>query len=236
MTFRLLTVSGNPKTDKSTAFGYLTGILHLSPARVSGIMDTCKHKTGSCEAVCLNTAGRGGLGNLATNSVQIARIRKTKLFAHERDVFMGFLLEDIARLERKAKRHGFLPCARLNGTQDLPWESIRHNGKTIFEWFPDIRFYDYTKYQYRKIDGIDNYQTVFSRTEKTDHISLEKLSRGENVAVVFDKLPDTWQGFRVIDGDTHDLRFLDPRGVVVGLKAKGKAKKDASGFVVKVKS
>lgn len=235
MTFKLLTVSGNPKTDKSTEFGYLTGILHLSPAKVSGIIDTCKHKTQSCEDVCLNTAGRGGLGDLSTNSVQLARIRKTTMFAKQRDVFMGLLIDDIARLERKAKRHGLLPCARLNGTQDMPWESIKHDGKTIFEWFPSIQFYDYTKYQYRKIDGIDNYSTVFSRTEKTDGIAVDKLNHSENVAVVFDRLPDTWQGFQVIDGDTHDLRFLDPRGVVVGLKAKGKAKKDNSGFVVRVK-
>jgi hypothetical protein len=235
MAFKLLTVSGNPKTDKSTEYGYLTGILHLSPAKVSGVMDTCKHKTASCETVCLNTAGRGGLGNLATNNVQIARIRKTKLFAHERDTFMMHLLGDIARLERKALKHGLLACARLNGTQDLPWESIKHEGKTIFEWFPHVRFYDYTKYQFRKIEGINNYSTVFSRTEKTDGIAVDKLNRGENVAVVFDQLPEQWQGFKVIDGDIHDLRFLDPRGVVVGLKAKGRAKKDASGFVVRVK-
>ena len=37
---------------------------------------------------------------------------------------------------------------------------------------------------------------------------------------------------KVVNGDESDLRFLDPRNSIVGLKAKGKAKKDTTGFVV----
>lgn len=228
----LLTVNGNPKANKSIAHGYLTGILHLAPAKVSRVMDTCKHKTAACEAACLNTAGRGGIGELSTNNVQLARIRRTELLAKDLDLFFSRLISDISKLERQADKLGLLPAVRLNGTSDIPWERIKRDGKTIFEWFPGVMFYDYTKYPDRCIDGIDNYYLTFSRTESNDDLAIAKLNAGENVAVVFHTVPGVWNGFQVIDGDEHDLRFLDPRGVVVGLKAKGRAKKDTSGFVI----
>lgn len=228
----LLTVNGNPKTNKSLGYGYLTGILHLAPARVSQVMDTCKHKTAACEAACLNTAGRGGIGELSANTVQIARIKRTELLAKDFDLFLSRLIADISKLERQADKLSLLPAVRLNGTSDIPWERIRHEDKTIFEWFPGVMFYDYTKYPDRCIDGIDNYYLTLSRTESNDDLAIAKLNAGENVAVVFHTVPNVWNGFDVIDGDVHDLRFLDPRGVVVGLKAKGQAKKDISGFVV----
>lgn len=64
------------------------------------------------------------------------------------------------------------------------------------------------------------------------------LAHGANVAVVFGTpkghaLPETWHGYRVVDGDVSDLRFLDPPGTVVGLRAKGSAKKNQSTFVVR---
>lgn len=228
----LLTVNGNPKTNKSISYGYLTGILHLAPARVSRVMDTCKHKTVACEAACLNTAGRGGIGELSTNTVQLARIKRTELLAKDFDLFLSRLIADISKLERQANKLGLLPAVRLNGTSDIPWERIKRDGKSIFEWFPGVMFYDYTKYPDRCIDGIDNYSLTFSRTESNDDLAIVKLNVGENVAVVFHTVPNVWNGFQVIDGDEHDLRFLDPRGVVVGLKAKGRAKKDISGFVI----
>ena len=195
-------------------------------------MDTCKHKTAVCEAVCLNTAGRGGIGELSTNNVQLARIRRTELLAKDIDLFFSRLIADISKLERQADKLGLLPAVRLNGTSDIPWERIKRDGKTIFEWFPGVMFYDYTKYPDRCIDGIDNYDLTFSRTELNDDLAIAKLSAGKNVAVVFHTVPNVWNGFDVIDGDAHDLRFLDPRGVVVSLKAKGRAKKDISGFVI----
>lgn len=228
----LLTVNGNPKTNKSIAHGYLTGILHLAPAKVSRVMDTCKYKTVACETACLNTAGRGGIGELSTNTVQLARIRRTELLARDINLFFSKLIHDIGKLERHTSMIGLLPAVRLNGTSDIPWERIKHEGKTIFEWFPGVMFYDYTKYSDRCHQCIDNYYLTFSRTESNDDLAIAKLSAGKNVAVVFHTVPSVWNGFQVIDGDEHDLRFLDPRGVVVGLKAKGRAKKDTSGFVI----
>jgi hypothetical protein len=65
---------------------------------------------------------------------------------------------------------------------------------------------------------------------------LKAFEQGYNVATVFgikksQPMPETYNDVPVFNGDDSDLRFLDPKGVVVGLYAKGKAKKDTSGFV-----
>lgn len=123
---------------------------------------------------------------------------------------------------------------RLNVLSDLPWYNI-----VDMEKHSDISFYDYTPNLKRMIQFLNgelpkNYHLTFSRKENNQAQCELVLAMGGNVAVVFDKLPQTYLGKPVIDGDETDLRFLDPKGVIVGLKAKGKAKNDTSGFVVKV--
>ena len=122
----------------------------------------------------------------------------------------------------------------MNGTSDIQWENIYlKNGQTLFSLFPEIQFYDYTKIPTRDIGGIRNYHLTWSYSEANEKYSnlFEKVEH--NKAVVFrDKLPSMFKGLKVIDGDKHDMRFLDEPNVVVGLKAKGKAKKDYSGFVI----
>ena len=108
----------------------------------------------------------------------------------------------------------------------------------IMDYFFDVQFYDYTKIVKRAYADLPpNYHLTLSYSEADEEYAEEVLmavaDTGVNAAVVFrDRLPDTFKGFRVIDGDKDDLRFLDPKGVVVGLKAKGKAKQDKSGFVI----
>jgi hypothetical protein len=123
---------------------------------------------------------------------------------------------------------------RLNGTSDIRWEIYKvYNGNNIFQEFPNVIFYDYTKIPNRRIDGIPNYSLTFSRAESNQKYTELAIQNGFNAAVVFrDTLPTTWNGIPVIDGDIDDLRFLDPKNVIVGLKAKGKAKKDTTGFVI----
>ena len=133
-----------------------------------------------------------------------------------------------------------LACYRLNLTSDLPWEKIRYKGKNLFDWFPDTIFYDYTKSPERMSEYVNgflpkNYHLTFSRSEeKKNQILLNGfLKSGGNVAVVFrNRLPNEWNGFKVIDGDADDLRFLDEKGVIVGLVEKARAKNDSTGFVV----
>lgn len=231
----LLTV-GNPKLMKGQKKGYLSSVLHLAPADLSG-KNTCPKATAGCKAACLNTAGRGGIFKKGetTNVIQQARIRKTKSFFENRQEFLNELVVEIVKTKKSAEKKGLIPVFRLNGTSDISWEKYEvTNGKNIFQMFPDVQFYDYTKINNRKVSHIKNYHLTFSKADGNDMDVRLAVSNGMNVAVVFTKLPETYLGRKVINGDDTDLRFLDERGVVVGLKAKGKAKKDTSGFVVTV--
>ncbi len=229
--FKLLSTA-NPKIQKGTKMGYLSFILHLSPADLSG-REVCPKRTAGCTAACLNTAGRGGMFRKGenTNIIQQARIRKTRYFFEARDYFMMDLYEDIKKAIRYAERQGLTPVFRLNGTSDLSWEKYTINENNIFELFPTVQFYDYTKVLGRKVSKYKNYHLTFSAADGNDADVALAMAQGMNVAVVFDKLPDSYMGRPVFNADDTDLRFLDPRGVILGLKAKGRAKKDTSGFV-----
>jgi hypothetical protein len=237
----LLTLS-NPKTLKGEDAGYLTAILHLAPHTLSG-RNVCAFED-SCAAPCLNTAGHGGiaLDEMGLNPVQVARIRRTRFFSSDRRGFMAALVHEISLHVARAERHGLKPAVRLNGTSDLPWERIRCEGTpNVFSRFPGVQFYDYTKAPLRvrsRALEIPNYSLCYSLavSERNHGYAREALSAGLNVAAVFSTrrgqpLPASFWGRPVIDGDLTDLRFLDPRGVIVGLRAKGNAISDTSGFV-----
>jgi hypothetical protein len=230
--------TGNPKILKGLKSGYNTYILHLAPADLSGY-NTCPKATTGCKSACLNTAGRGGMFKKGetTNAIQKARIRKTKMFYEQRQDFMLALKKDIELAIKQSKRLGLIPVIRLNGTSDLSWEKYDMiPGQNVFECFPDIQFYDYTKILGRKVKGIANYNLTFSAADGNDADVYSAIAQGYNIATVFGikktlPMPETYLGRTVFNGDDSDLRFLDPKGVVVGLYAKGKAKKDTSGFV-----
>jgi hypothetical protein len=233
--FKLLSTA-NPKIQKGTKMGYLSFILHLAPSTLSG-RNTCPRATRGCAAACLNTAGRGGMFRKGetTNVIQRARIRKTQYFFEARDYFMQDLYEDIEKAIRFAARKGLTPVFRLNGTSDLSWEKYTIHDKTIFELFPTVQFYDYTKILGRKVAQYKNYHLTFSRADGNDADVAKAIEQGYNIAAVFDDMPETYMGLPVINADDTDLRFLDPKGCVAGLKAKGRAKKDLSGFVIRLK-
>jgi len=237
MMFKLLSTA-NPKIQKGTKMGYLSFILHLAPADVSGY-NTCPKATPGCKAACLNTAGRGGMfkKGATTNMIQEARKRKTRLFFEDRETFMEYLEQDINKAIRFAQRKGLTPVFRLNGTSDISWEKYKLKGsdKNVFEMFPNVQFYDYTKVPKRKVEGIDNYHLTFSQADGNGKDADWAISKNMNVTVVFDKIPAEYKGKPVYNADDTDLRFLDPKGVVLGLKAKGRAKKDTTGFVVFMK-
>ena len=234
--------TGNPKMLKGLKQGYNTYILHLAPADLSGF-NTCPKATAGCKAACLNTAGRGGMFKKgeSTNMIQEARIRKTAFFFEERAGFMEWLVADIKLAIKQSAKKGLIPVFRLNGTSDLSWEKyeVIRDGKlyrNIFTAFPDVQFYDYTKVLGRKISDIKNYHLTFSAADGNDADVMKAIQQDYNVATVFGikktlPKPESYNGLPVFNGDESDLRFLDPKGVVVGLYAKGKAKKDTSGFV-----
>lgn len=236
-TFRLLTAS-NPKALKGEAFGYMTFLLHLAPARLSGF-NVCPGASLGCTAACLNTAGRGGMFKKGedTNMIQQARIRRTLAFFNDRDTFIHDLVCDVRQAIIEAERFNLIPCFRLNATSDIRWENepVRVQGveyPNIMTAFPDVQWYDYTKLTNRR-NLPSNYHLTFSRAEHNEAKAIDFLTAGGNVAVVFaGALPTHWNGFEVVSGDFNDLRFLDGTQKVVGLTAKGRAKKDTSGFVV----
>jgi hypothetical protein len=240
MTTKLLSIDTNAKTVKGQKQGYLTGILYLSPADLSGTNLCSMAKLAGCIEGCLNSAGRG-----AFNNVQSARLRKTQWFLNDQQSFMLQLAKDIGTLIRKANKLGMIPVVRLNGTSDIRWENIRFEytfagdkvrATTIFQLFPEIQFYDYTKIPNRK-DIPRNYDLTFSysgRLQFNIH-NLKALAYGMRIAVVFNSksMPGRFLDRPVINGDDSDLRFKDPKKSIIGLYAKGRAKKDQSGFVVK---
>ena len=230
---RLLS-TGNPKLLKGEKKGYMSFVLHLAPSTLSG-KNTCPKATEGCKAACLNTAGRGGIFKKGetTNVIQESRIRKTKMFFENRNQFIKDLVADINLGIKQAEKKGMIPCFRLNGTSDISWEKYEvSNGKNIFQMFPEVQFYDYTKINNRKVSHIKNYHLTFSKADGNDMDVRLAASNGLNVAAVFRSIPETYLGRPVINGDETDLRFLDPKGVIVGLKAKGKARKDTTGFVI----
>jgi hypothetical protein len=237
MAFSLLTTS-NLKIIKGESKGYKSYILHLAPSDLSGVMNTCPKATAGCRAACLNTAGHGGMfkAGETTNAVQEARKRRTVFFKTNREVFMETLITDITKAIKQAERKGMTPVFRLNGTSDILWENIYVGGKNVFEHFPTVQFYDYSKILNRKVKHLGNYHLTFSRAESNDADVMKALEQGYSIAVVFDEVPATWNGVPVVDGDLDDLRFNNTNlDLVIGLKAKGRAKKDTSGFVIRTK-
>jgi len=237
---KLLSVSTDAKTIKGEKFGVLTGILYLAPTDISGY-DVCPKATPGCKAACLFTSGRGSY-----DSVKNARIRKTKLFHENRQEFMEILVKNIHSLVKKAKKNNMLPAVRLNGTSDITWEKVSFSigdihYPSIMVAFPDVQFYDYTKIIGRKQAlALPNYHLTFSLAENNDKDAEKALAEGYSVAVVMDlkktdPKPTEWEGHPVIDGDTSDVRFNDPASHIVALTAKGKARKDTTGFVRSIK-
>lgn len=218
-----LSVNADAKTTKGNAEGYATGILYLAASRLSGY-NTCTKASDGCIVSCLTWAGR-----CAFYSVTKAQVIKTLALFFEMPRYEATLQKSIDALRRKAAREGMTPVVRLNGTSDLPWEKMT----SLMQRNSDIQFYDYTKNDARLyMPKPKNYDLTLSLSEDNHEAVRQALTAGHRVAVVFRKeIPKTFWGFKVIDGDKHDLCFLHPQGVILGLKAKGKAKKDKSGFV-----
>ena len=235
----MLSIDTNAKTIKGQQYGYMTGVLYLAPYKLSGYNVCAMAEIAECHIPCLNSAGRG-----AFNSVKAARIRKTKLFFEDRPAFFAELIPSIRSLIRKAKAAGLTPLCRLDGTSDIKWENVEFEYEdsyyiNIFEMFPDLQFYDYTKIPNRDTAHIANYDLTFSYSGVVafQPYVRKAIDAGYRIAVVFRKredIPAEFLGTTCVDGDDSDLRHEDPHGVVVALYAKGKAKHDTSGFVIDV--
>jgi hypothetical protein len=242
----LLSVEADAKTEKGTDAGYLTGVLYLAPATAASEaygkpVNVCAHASEGCTAACLYTSGRAKI----FETVNRARVQRTVAFLRDRQAFLTALAAEVQAIVKTAARRGLTPAIRLNGTSDLDFHRFKWTApdgtvyRSLMDAFPDVQWYDYTKSPKRAEDYAagrlpSNYDVTFSLSEENDANARKALEAGLRVAVVFDRaegLPETFDGYPVVDGDKTDLRFLDPGAVVVGLKAKGEAKGESSGFV-----
>lgn len=242
---KLLTLGKSQlKAVKGQKYGYLTAVLHLAPHTSAGVttasgtpINLCPFADG-CIVPCLHTAGHGGIikKGETTNPIQEARKARTRLLFSNRPAFVSQLNLEIYKFVQSARRKNMRTAIRLNGTSDLDWDGIAPDVTTKIRKLR-IKRYDYTKVPTRSKRISKNYHLTFSLGASNDKAAAQWLANGGNVAVVFrtKNLPTTYTiaGITrpVISGDDSDLRFLDPQGVIVGLKAKGKARRDTSGFV-----
>ncbi len=240
---KLMFTNGNPKTDKNLKIEslkkYWIKRLNLAPASISGF-NTCASASKGCKEACLHEAGNPVFMPQKT----LGRVNRTLLLFKDQAKFKYMAAKEIRNHEINCNKHGLKAVIRLNTTSDIMFEKSKFN---FMQDFPNVQFYDYTKHFKRMIKYLKgqlpkNYHLTFSRNEVNDFQATQVLKAGGNVAVVFRKeLPKKYKGYKVISGDEHDLRFLDDKNVVVGLKEKltlnkhGKLDRDNSGFVVDLK-
>ena len=226
---KLLNIDNNAKTPKGQQYGYITAILYLAPSINSGF-NVCPQASQGCKSACLYTSGHGRFDN-----VKQGRINKTRWYIQERESFLIQLKKEIKNFVNNCKKKNFIPCIRLNGTSDISWENMG-----ILQEFPQVQFYDYTKVfkrmeMYCKGQMPSNYHLTYSLNEDNKELAFEVLKMKGNISAVFRKyLPTEYKGYQVVNGDESDLRFLDKKNCIVGLIAKGDAKRDSSGFVLDV--
>tara|TARA_R110000822_G_scaffold310282_2_gene442471 strand:- start:703 stop:1422 length:720 start_codon:yes stop_codon:yes gene_type:complete len=209
-----------------------TFILYMAPSTIVEGLNLCPFASEGCKKACLYSAGRGRFSN-----VQLARINKSKFWGYNRESFYIQLGNELLKIHAKAKLNAHKIAIRLNGTSDIDHLDLlkRYTGINFLgDSYNNLLFYDYTKnYNHIKKYQGTNYKITFSRSEVNELDAYRTLKDGGNIAIVFkNDLPETWKGYKVINGDLTDLRYFDPVNVVVGLKAKGEAKKDLSNFVV----
>jgi hypothetical protein len=246
------------KAIKAQGFGYINAIHYMAPYNLSG-KNLCPHASAGCIALCLGWhSGQAGMvsNDADINSVRASRIVKAKRFMADRAAYMVDVVRSIELELARATKAGKRLCVRLNGSTDIAWEGVAcrrsmkrnpaaHDGDVypnVFAAFPEVEFVDYTKNPKRFDRPLPaNYHLTFSRSETNEPDVLRLLARGVNVAAVFAVKPEGYYGlYRVVDGDEHDLRQLDPKGdavrggYIIALSPKGrKAKRDTSGFVVR---
>lgn len=223
----------NGKVSKQYTYG-----IYLAPASTSGY-NVCQSSTPECRMGCLATSGRAAMEIVAGKTkISNCRVNKTKLFFENQEFFMQWVIAEMTKYQTQATKDDFGFSARLNCTSDIDWAHVYVNGKTIFELFPNAQFYDYTKIPTKFHMKPENYHLTFSYTGRNGSIAQRLLKQGFNVAVVFDTLkgqalPETFMGYKVVDGDLTDYRPNDGKGVIVGLRFKRIADQEAQKEVIK---
>ena len=231
-------VNSSAKILKNEKYNELTYIIYLAPANLSGY-EVCPMRTEECTKACLFGSGQVIMDK--TNRIVNSRINKTQMFFEDREYFMSWVVDEINKAKKKAEKKNMKFSIRINGTSDIDPTLFKLNGKTLFEIFPDVQFYDYTKVakRFRLLEKYSNYDLTYSFSGRNWNECQEILDNNRGrVAVVFEKsLPETYKGYKVVDGDAYDMRYVDDQGVIVGLKfkrVKNKIEKSNNAFIVAI--
>jgi len=223
-------LSSKMKKNMKVSHQY-TYAIYLAPSKQSGY-NVCSHSTPECRLGCLNTSGRAGMELIAGKTkTSNCRIRKTRLFYEHPEYFIAWMISEIKMYKRKAVKKGYYFSVRLNCTSDIDWANVLINGQNIFEIFPDVNFYDYTKNSNKFNNKPNNYHLTFSFTGRNWNLCEALLKTGHNIAMIFNiknknTFPSMYKGYPIINGDLTDYRIADAQGVIVGLNWKHIANKE----------
>ena len=226
-------VTQNSKLDKGNKYDFLNLGIQFAPSYISGF-NVCSNASVECGMKCINFTGLGSKHMLNKNNIHMvlkARLIRTIIYFEYKEQFKKRVIKEINLYRNKVKKLNdnnvndkeIKVCIRLNVFSDIKWEKTF---KEIFNIFNDLQFYDYTKVLNRNIKHLNNYHLTISRNEINKDVIKDIPN---NKAYVFnikrnDKMINTYENKKVIDGDLHDLRFLDNKNVIVGLRYKGNNK------------
>jgi len=217
-------LNNSAKHKKNYIVNELVYTVYFAPANRSGY-EVCPMRTPECTLSCLNESGQNRM-DIHKNIINNSRIKKTKLFFEEREFIVRWIIDEIKYGIDIAKKNKLRFSVRLNNTSDISPEMfyITENSKTknLLQIFPKVKFYDYTKVPNRRklLEKYKNYDLTFSYSGHNWDSCIDMLNNNVRVAVVFDKVPTTYMGYKVIDGDKYDTRYKDEKNVIVGLKYK----------------
>jgi hypothetical protein len=219
-------VATSAKISHSRTYSHQnTYAIYLSPSNLSGY-NVCPYSTLECRTGCLNTSGRAGIEEFSGKTkIHDCRVKKTRLFVEDQNFFMNWLVAEIKMYQKQAENKGYFFSVRLNATSDINWSNVFLNNLNIFEIFPEVSFYDYSK-SHLKFDNIpNNYHLTYSYTGRNAELCKVLLNKGVNIAVVFNvrketELPKTFMGYPTVNGDLTDYRINDAKGIIVALKWK----------------
>jgi hypothetical protein len=223
----------NAKTKKNSVKTY---ILYLSPyTDNSKGINICPKATKECSEACLFNSGYSAIYPF----IKERRREKTEFYLSDKDLFLETLAVEIKNVIRKSTNKNEKVLFRLNGTSDLDFLGMmKSKGYFDFESVSDnVLFYDYTKIfgKIKKYKNNKKYTLTFSYSGENIEECKEVLSMGHNVSVVYkDIMPETFLGYKVIDGDKADDLMLNEGGIVLALKLKGHLarKMDLPNFVI----
>lgn len=218
-------VNNSTKHEKAFKYNEMVYTIYLAPAKSSGY-EVCPGRTAECTLLCLNESGRNKM-NTEREVIRNSRIKKTRLFHEDHQFFVKWVFEEIKLARKKAEKLNYRFSVRLNNTSDISPEDfyiLNEDGVrvNILEYFNDVQFYDYTKVPERLelTKKYSNYDLTFSFSGTNKFDCLQMLKNDVRVSVVFKTVPETFWGYPVVNGDNYDMRYLDPKQSIIGLKFK----------------